>query len=78
MRYDDEVRTTVDIDSDLHREAVALARSTRTTLSRLLNDALRQSLHPVAPVKRDDATGIGTISIGRRITSADVAAALEE
>jgi hypothetical protein len=72
------MRTTVDLDRTLHADAMAQARLQRRSLSDIVNDALRQSLHPVAPVRRDDVTGLGVIEIGRRITVAEVADALDD
>lgn len=67
------MRTTVDLDPELHTEALERARRTRTSLSSVLNDALRLALHPVAPVVRDPETGLGVIRTGRPITDDDVA-----
>lgn len=72
------MRTTVDLDPDLHREAVARARGSRISLSKLLNDALRQSLHPLGPVQRDPLTGLGTITIGRQVSADEVADVLDD
>ena len=72
------MRTTVDLDPELHREALAMARNARSSLSQILNDALRKSLHPVPPVERDPVTGLGCLSIGRPVTSEEVARALND
>ncbi len=72
------MRTTVNIDPDLHAEALALAESQRSTLSDVLNDALRSTLHPIPPVEIDPVTGLGVIRLGKPITSADVATALDD
>lgn len=78
MRYDAAMRTTVDIDPDLHAEAVTEAARERISMSALVNDALRQVLRPVPPVERDKATGLGVISIGRRVTSVEVADVIDD
>ncbi len=78
MRYDATMRTTVDIDPDLHAEAVIEAARERISMSALVNEALRQVLRPVPPVERDTATGLGVISIGRRVTSDEVADVIDD
>jgi Arc/MetJ family transcription regulator len=72
------MRTTVDLDPELHAEAVARARSNRRSLSEIVNDALRQALHPVPPVRRDELTGLGTIRVGHPLTADQVADALDD
>ena len=72
------MRTTVNLDPDLHAEALARASSQRSTLSDVLNDALRSTLHPIPPVEIDPVPGLGVIRLGKPITSADVATALDD
>lgn len=72
------MRTTVDLDDDLHAEAQAEARRTRTSVSALVNDALRKTLHPVPPVELDPLTGLGVIDLGHAVTAGDVADALDD
>jgi Arc/MetJ family transcription regulator len=72
------MRTTVDLDERLHADALERARAERRSLSDVVNDALRQALHPVPPVRRDDVTGFGVIDLGRRVTVAEVADALDD
>ena len=72
------MRTTVDLDPDLHAEAQAEAQRSRVTVSAIVNDALRKSLRPVPDLERDPITGLGVTSVGRRVTAADVADALED
>jgi hypothetical protein len=72
------MRTTVDLEPDLHAEAMQQARLRRTSLSQLLNEALRASLHPSGPVAFNKATGLGVVTIGRPITTGDVYAALDD
>ena len=52
--------------------------SRRASLSDVVNEALRQALHPVPPVHRDPVTGLGTIRVGRSVTAAEVADALAD
>ncbi len=73
MQYDAAVRTTVDIDPDLHAEALREAARERISMSALVNEALRQVLRPVPPVERDPDTGLGVISIGRPVSADEVA-----
>lgn len=78
MQYDADMRTTVDIDADLHAEALNEAARERISMSALVNEALRQILRPVPPVERDPATGLGVISIGRPVTSDEVADVIDD
>ena len=78
MRYDARMRTTVDIEADLHAEALSEAARERISMSALVNEALRQILRPVPPVERDPATGLGVISIGRPVTSNEVADVIDD
>jgi hypothetical protein len=68
MQYDAAVRTTVDIDPDLHAEALREAA----------REALRQVLRPVPPVERDPDTGLGVISIGRPVSADEVADVIDD
>ena len=70
------MRTTIDLDQDLHEAAVAEARLRRMSLSRLLNDALRAALHPVPAVEIDSTTGLGVVHLGRPITESELAEVL--
>lgn len=72
------MRTTITIDEALHAEALAVARERRVSLSELMNEALRSSLRPVPPVEIDPRTGLGVIRLGRPISSADVAAIIDD
>lgn len=78
MRSDASVRTTVNIDPDLHAEALREAARERISMSALVNEALRQILRPVSPVERDPDTGFGVISIGRPITADEVADVIDD
>jgi len=72
------MRTTVDIDAELHAEAQAEARRARISMSAVVNEALRKSLRPVPPVERDPLTGFGVVDLGYTVTSDDVADALDD
>lgn len=72
------MRTTIDLDAELHAAALTVARAERRSLSDVVNDALRHALRPVGPVQRDDVTGLGVIEIGRRVTAVEVADALDD
>jgi Arc/MetJ family transcription regulator len=72
------MRTTIDLDEELHAEAVARARSERRSLSDVVNDALRSALRPIAPASQDQLTGLGVIDLGRRVTSSEVSDVLDD
>jgi len=78
MRYDAPMRTTVDIDPDLHAEALTEAARERISMSVLVNEALRRILRPVPPVERDPDTGLGVISIGRPVSADEVADVIDD
>ncbi len=75
------MRTTVDLPPALHRRALELAglrgQSLSATLAELAARGLSQLDEPVV-VHTDAVSGFPVISIGRRITSSEVAAALDE
>ena len=82
MRFDavrcTAMRTTVDLELDLHAEVQAEARRTRVSISTIINDALRKSLRPVPPVEPDPLTGLGVVRLGYPVTHKDVADALDD
>ena len=75
------MRTTVDLPPALHRRAVELAQLRGLSLSATLADLAARGLsqldQPVV-VRTDAISGFPVISIGRRITSDEVAAVLDE
>ena len=75
------MRTTVDLPPALHRRALELAelrgQSLSATLAELAARGLSQLEEPVV-VQTDAVSGFPVISIGRRVTSDEVAAALDE
>lgn len=75
------MRTTVDLPPALHRRAVELARRRGLSLSATLADLAARGLsqldEPVV-VRTDAMSGFPVLSVGRRISSDEVAAALDE
>lgn len=80
-RYDVAVRTTVDLPPAVHRRAQELAnargQSLSATLAELTARGLGQLDEPVI-VRTDPTSGFPVLSVGRRVTSDDVATALDE
>jgi hypothetical protein len=75
------MRTTVDLPAAVHRRASEIARSRHQSLSATLADlAVRglASLGEPVVVTTDEVSGLPAITLGRPITSADVAEALDE
>lgn len=75
------MRTTVDLPPAVHRRALDLARERHQSLSAVLADltirglaALGEPVH----VATDPQSGFPVISLGRRVTSAQVADALDD
>lgn len=75
------MRTTVELPPAAHRRVREIAEQRGQSLSSVLADltirGLAQLDEPVR-VTTEPASGFPTISIGRRITSEDVASALDE
>ena len=75
------MRTTVDLPPAVHRRARELAKergqSLSTTLAELTARGLSQLDEPML-IRTDEASGFPVLSLGRRITAEDVAAALDE
>ncbi|MGC5629366.1 hypothetical protein ACPYO6_14115 [Georgenia sp. Z1344] len=75
------MRTTVDLPPAVHRRAVELARSRGTSLSSVLAELTVRGLGQLdAPVEisTNPLTGLPVLSVGRRVTSQDVADALDD
>ncbi len=72
------MRTTVDLDPELHAAVQARATRERRTLSAVVNEALRKSLAPLPPVRREAATGLGVIELGYPVSADAVAHAIAE
>ncbi len=68
------VRTTIDLPDDLHRQAQAIARDTRRSLSETVADLVRRGLGPgrATELSTDPRTGLPVVSIGTIVTSEDV------
>lgn len=81
IRYDSGVRTTVDLPAAVHRRARELAAQRGESLSSVLADltirGLAQLGSPVV-LETDSGSGMPVLSLGRRISSADVADAVDE
>jgi len=75
------VRTTVDLPPAVHRRALEIARSTGRSLSAVVADLTSRGLsqldEPVV-IATDERSGFPVISVGRPVTSGEVAAALDE
>lgn len=75
------MRTTVDLPPAVHRRALEIAKRRGLSLSAVVAEltvrGLSQLDEPVV-VGTDQRSGFPVISVGRRITSDEVAAALDE
>lgn len=75
------MRTTVELPPAVHRRARELATRRGQSLSTVIADLTMRGLAQLdAPVELtvDEASGFPTISIGRKVTSEDVARAIED
>jgi len=68
------MRTTIDLPSDLHRIALAIARDQGTSLSQTVAQLLRKALGSPgsARISVSKRTGLEVIRLGQTITSEDV------
>lgn len=68
------MRTTVDLPTDLHAQAVAIARDTHRTLSDTVALLMRRGLGEGQPTEltHSAATGLPVVRLGRMITTEDV------
>lgn len=75
------MRTTVDLPPAVHRRALEIAERTGRSLSAVIADltvrGLSQLDEPVV-IGTDERSGFPVISVGRRVTSEQVAAILDE
>jgi len=80
-KYDALMRTTVDLPPGIHRRATELARargrSLSATIAELTARGLSQLDEPLA-ISIDERSGLPVVTIGRQITSDDVAAAIDD
>lgn len=76
-----DMRTTVDLPPAVHRRASQLAeargQSLSATLAELTARGLSQLDEPLS-ISVDERSGFPVLSVGRRVTSADVASALDD
>ncbi len=75
MMLELDMRTTVDLPDDLHRQAQAIARDTHRTLSETVADLMRRGLGMGATgagISTDPRTGLPVVSVGTVVTSEDV------
>lgn len=68
------MRTTIDLQPDIHRIAHSIARDQHRSLSDTINDLLARVLLPqdVPTYSTSNVTGLRTIRLGRFITQEDV------
>ena len=74
VMLDFDVRTTIDLPDDLHKQALAIARDTHRTLSETVADLIRRGLGTgsTAALSKDPRTGLPLVSVGTVVTSEDV------
>ena len=75
------MRTTVDLPPTIHRRALELAREQGRSLSSVVAELTALGLARIgAPssISADEISGLPVISIGRTLTSEDVAALLDD
>jgi len=75
------MRTTVNLPPAVYRRVQGLARQQGRSLSAVIADLTMRGLAQVdAPVElaRDEETGLPVLSLGRAVTSQDVAEALDD
>lgn len=68
------MRTIIDFPTDLHEQALAIARDTGRALNDTVVDLVRRALNSgsVAPVSYEFRTGFPLVSVGTIVTSAHV------
>jgi predicted transcriptional regulator len=75
------MRTTVDLPPAVHRRAVEIAKRTGQSLSAVIAELTVRGLSQLdvpITIATDERSGFPVISVGRRVTSEQVAAALDE
>jgi len=75
------MRTTVDLPPAVHRRARELARERHQSLSSVVADLAVRGLAALGEpleITTDPTSGFPVIALGRRITSAEVADALDD
>lgn len=75
------MRTTVDLPPAVHRRALEIARRTGQSLSAVIADLTVRGLSQLdvpLVIGSDERSGFPVISVGRRVSSEQVALALDE
>ncbi|WP_343573600.1 hypothetical protein [Mycobacterium sp.] len=75
------MRTTVDLPPAVHRRAVELARASGQSLSSTVAELTARGLSQLDQPLRivvNERSGFPVVSVGRRVTAADVYAALDD
>lgn len=75
------MRTTVDLPSAVHRRAQQIAKERHQSLSAVVADLAMRGLATLGEpleLKIDEKSGFPVITLGRRITSEEVAATLDD
>lgn len=75
------MRTTVDLPPAVHRRAAELAKARKQSLSATIAELTARGLSQVDEPLRitvDERSGFPVVSVGRRITTDDVSAALDD
>ena len=75
------MRTTVDLPPAVHRRAVELAKRRGVSLSAIIAELTVRGLSQIdgpVVIGTDQRSGFPVLSVGRRVTSEQVAAALDE
>ncbi|TFH15635.1 MAG: antitoxin [Acidimicrobiales bacterium] len=66
------MRTTIDLPADLHAVARQIAHDENRSMSSVIEDLIRQSLHRDVPAMSTTTRGMPQVSVGRPITAEDV------
>jgi hypothetical protein len=75
------MRTTVDLPAEVHERAKQIADERRQSLSATIADLTVRGLAALgepARISTDPISGLPALSLGRRVTSAEVAEALDD
>jgi hypothetical protein len=75
------MRTTVDLPPAVHRQAKEIAERRGLSLSAVVAELAARGLIQLgepAVIEVDERSGFPVVSVGRRVTSEDVATALDE
>lgn len=75
------MRTTIDLPPEVHQRAKQIAAERHQSLSAVVADLTIRglaSLGQVATISTDSVSGLPMLSLGIRVTSEDVAEALDE